>query len=122
QRSNIPRIQASLDIIDDAPTVYDLGHFSPISIGVSTYGSPTSLSVDFDANDDWVNTDGAALLVFTSRSKNPSINFFKGPYRLAGVIEGSSTNPPTSPATITAAFPIHDNEKVFTRVAATQAD
>jgi len=119
-RSNVPRIQASYDRIDDGPTNYDLGSFTSPS-GVATV-SPSQLALTFDNTDDWANEDDAVMLCYLSGGQNPTINYFKGPYRLAGGVEGDSVTPPTSPATITAPFTWASGQKVFFKVTVTRAD
>lgn len=119
-RSNVPRIQAGLPIVDDAPTVFDLGSFS--MPGPLTATAPTGLSLPFTNADDWANEDDAAMLIYVSRPQNPSVNFFKGPYRLAGSILGDGTTPPASPAVLVAPFPLNAGQKVFLQGRVTRAD
>jgi hypothetical protein len=81
----------------------------------SATASTNVLSVTFDDTEDWCDTDGAAMLVYSSRGTNESINYFKGPYRLAGVIEGDSVSPPTSPESITGAFGFDADQRVHVK-------
>jgi hypothetical protein len=103
-RCNVPRIQNSLPIVDDAPIINDLGTFTPPTATVVALG--TTMSLAFDNTDDWANEDDSAMLVYTAAAQNASKLFFIGPYRLAGIIPGDGTTPPTSPATITLPSPI----------------
>jgi hypothetical protein len=119
-RSNVPRLQAGLTRVDDGPTVYNLGDFTLPTIASIT--APTALSLGFTTGDDWVSEDGAAMLVFGSRGQNASINYFKGPYRFAGSIDGDSGTPPTSPAAITLPFVLTAGQKGFIKYAVTRAD
>jgi hypothetical protein len=111
-RSNIPRLQAGLDRVDDAPTIFDLGEFTAPAFGTVSESGGTA-GVTFDNTDAWANEDGAAMLVSISRPQNPSINYFKGPYRYAGMIEGDSGTPPTSPASLTLPFAVAEGQRVF---------
>lgn len=120
QRSNVPRLQAGLPRVDDAPTIFDLGDFTTPTLTVAVLA--TALQVSFDNSDAWANEDDSAMLVYGSRPVNASIAFFKGPYRLAGTIDGDSTTPPTSPATLTNPFPFVAGQRVFTQFRVSRAD
>lgn len=101
--SNIPRLQAGLDAVLNRPPFNNFGP-SPV-VGVDSISAASQeLDLDFSDVDGWDDEDGSALLVYLSRPQSPSISYFKGPYRLAGVIEGDSTTAPTSPATIDLPF------------------
>ena len=119
-RSNVPRVQAGFARVDDGPVSFNLGEFTDISIAI--VGGGALVSVTFEDTDAWVNEDDAALLVLTSREKAPTINFFKGPYRLAGSVDGSSTVPPTSPQDLTSDFTYTTGNKGFAQVRVTRAD
>lgn len=118
-RTNVPVIQAGFAIVDAAPTIFNLGTFTePI------YSNPTSLliSTAFDNTDAWANEDDSQMLLYASRPQNPTINFFKGPYRFFSAVEGNGTTPPTSPAVDTAPFVIAPNQKIFTYARVVRAD
>lgn len=120
-RSNVPRIQVGLPIVDDAPTTFDLGSFTPPTV-TFTAADPYTVDVGFDDTDTWANEDDAAMLVYLSRQQNPGIEFFKGPYRFGDRIDGNSTTPPTSPATIASLFPGVADNRAFAQVRVTRAD
>ncbi len=114
-RTNVPALQAGLARVDAAPTVFNIGDFTNPSI-VSITAATNILSLAFTAADAWANETGSAMLVYTSRAQNPTINFFKGPYRLAGAILGDDTTAPTSPAAITLAFNAEVGQRIFIKV------
>lgn len=121
QRSNIPRLQAGLPRVDAAPTIFDLGDYtSPFFDAPSE--AAQDLVINFDVVDSWVGEDDSAMLIFGSRGNNTSINYFKGPYRLAGPILGDAAIPPTSPATIASPFVFSDGQALFVRANVTRAD
>ena len=124
QRCNVPLLQtgqAGGVIIDVAPTIYNLGDYTAPS--VQTVSETTQqLLLNFETTDAWVGEDGSDMLVFISRPKNPSINYFKGPYRYAGAVEGDSITPPTSPATLNCPFPVLEAQRLFIRVAVLRSD
>lgn len=121
QRSNVPRLQFTLPRVDDAPTIFDLGNYTPPTFGILSEAAQT-IDLSFDVLDAWVNEDDAALLIYTSRAVNASINYFKGPYRLVNAILGDLALPPTSPFTTNLAFPYVEGQKVFFRVDVTRVD
>lgn len=119
-RSNVPRIQAGLPRVDTAPSIFNLGDFTSPSFEASE--ATQQLSVTFEDTDDWVNEDDAAMIIGTARPQGLAINFFKGPYRYSGTIDGDGTTPPTSPALVAVAFPFVQNQKVFTHARVSRAD
>lgn len=120
-RSNVPRLQAGLDRVDDGPTTYNLGEFTNPTID-AVDATADEIDVAFTAGDDWVGEDGAALLVLCSRPQNPGINYFTGPYRFADSIDGDSGTPPTSPASLTLPFVVAAGQKIFAQFRVTRAD
>ena len=123
-RSNLPRLHADtpkLPVIDTAPELFDLGTFK--LIGPFIYNkNENTLHVFYDQADEWVGTDGAALLVYASAPQPTTVNFFKGPYRFAGSVLGNLPRP-QSPFTLDMPFPTEEgNDRVFVRARVTQAD
>ena len=106
--------------MDIAPDVFNLGSFTAIT--ASAIAVVNTVSIGFENTDDWANETGGAMLVYTARPQNPSINFFKGPYRFAALIAGDDTTPPTSPEALTAAFAFEAGQKIFGRVQVTDVD
>lgn len=119
-RSNIPRIQGGDPRVDAAPTVFNLGPFTNPDIASMT--APSALSLTFDPADAWANEDDAAMMVYGSAGRNQTINYFTGPYRFAGKIDGDGTTPPTSPAAITIPFVLAADQRAFIYVRVTRAD
>ena len=119
-RSNVPRLQAGMSQIDDAPTTFNLGDFTTPVLG-DIDASDDDVDINFTNTDGWAISVGGGMLVYASRPQNASINYFKGPYRFAGVILGAAT-PPTSPATIDLPFPVALGNRVFFQFRVTQVD
>ena len=119
-RSNVPRLVAGLAVVNDAPTTFNLGDFSnPVFAAPDV--SAANVSVAFTNTDTWASEVGSAMLVFSSRGQNPSINYFKGPYQYAGRINGAGT-PPTTPQSITIPTTFAAGQRVFFRVVVSRAD
>jgi len=118
-RSNLPRLQAGMTRIDAAPTIFDLGDFTEPTLSIT---APATGSMAFNIADDWPGEDDSAMLVYTSRPVNPTVNFFKGPYRFAAALLGDTAIPLTTPQALTAAFVSVAGQRVFYHVRVTRAD
>lgn len=119
-RCNTARVQAGLSRIDNGPTVFSLDSLSPVSVIADA--SANGLTVAFEATDAWVDEDDAAMLVYGSDQKSPTINFFKGPYRFGDAELGDSTIAPTSPFALINPFALSLGNHQFTRVLSVRAD
>lgn len=119
-RGNVPRINAGDAIIDDAPTVYNVGEFTPPTFAAPDASAGT-VSVAFEDSDEWASEVGSFMYIYASAPQSPSINYFKGPYRLAGKIVGASS-PPSSPQLITLPFPVAVSQKVFFKANVSRLD
>lgn len=120
-RCNTARVQAGLDPVDDGPTVFSLDSLSPVTITPSA--AADLYTIDFVDTDAWVNEDDAGLLIFGSRELADTINFFKGPYRRQGIIEGDSVTPPTTPdVSINSVFALTEGNVIYNRALSVRAD
>ncbi len=120
-RSNVPRLQAGLPRVDQGPAVFNLGPFT--NPGFETFVAATNtFDVTFTDTDAWANEDDSAMIILASRPQNPSVNFFKGPYRFAGLVAGATALPPTSPETISAPFNIEVGQRIFVQARVSRAD
>ncbi len=120
-RSNVSRIQAGSAIVDTAPIIQNLGEYTNPNI-VSVTAATGIASVSFEETDAWCDESGSSMLCYAGRAQSATINFFKGPYRYAGAIEGDDTVPPTSPLPITLPFPIAVGQQAFMRFVVTRVD
>lgn len=113
-RSNAPRHQIGLAVIDQAPSVFDLGTHGGVTV---TIDATTGIDVAFNAADDWNIADGG-LLIQIGMPVNPTVNYYNGPWRQSvGIIAVD-----TSPATIPNVFPVIAGNRQFLRIRASQAD
>lgn len=129
--ANTPRLQAIAKLaftgarVDAGPTTFDRGSFTTPA---TAYVQATGYQMTFDNTDAWANEDGAVMLIYQGAPQDSSVNFFKGPYRLIGIIEGDSVTPPTSPFTISAAnvaangYAITTGQNIWTAIAVSRAD
>jgi hypothetical protein len=120
-RSNVPRLQAALPRVDTAPFAQNLGTFTAPTFD-NALAATDVFDVTFDNSDPWANEDDSAMLILASRPKNATVNFFKGPYRFAGLIAGDAITPPTSPATLTNPFNFEVGQRIFVQARVSRAD
>lgn len=120
-RSNVPRMQSPLPRVDTAPLIFNLGDYSAPSFNTLSEATQDVTTV-FSGTDEWVSETQAALIFYSSRAQNPSINYFKGPYRLADRILGSQPAPPVPPVQLSVAFPFVVGQRIFFRYNVTRAD
>jgi len=124
-RANVSRLQANNQLalspglaeVSDAPTVFMLPTIGSVPVSFSSAGTGTA-AVVFDDTQAWVNDADNALLIYEGRPRSASRKFFKGPYRLLGVIRGDATTPPTSPTNISnvdSAYPVTAGQVVKAR-------
>lgn len=107
----------TVDQWDTAPAINDLGTFTAPTF--TPDASAGNVAVAFTDTDAWANATNGALLIKCSRMQNPSVNFFKSPFRFMGAVLGNTITPPTSPATITGIFtPWTAGQKLFFEVRA----
>jgi hypothetical protein len=127
-RLNGPRLQvnlatgvATLPILLVAPTEFSLCTFTGagVTLNVGPAGTPDSIELTDLNADDW-NIGGGYILIYASRQVAPTINFFKGPYRLAGLATGAST--PITSANVPNPFDFTEGNKAFIRMMALAPD
>lgn len=120
-RTNACLLYNDEEIIEDAPTDFSLAEQdSTLTITVSE--ADQEVSIAFDDTMDWASEDGAFLLLYVSRPQNPTVNFFKGPYKIAAKLEGASAVPLTSPQVAAVPFAVTAGQKVFAQARILRAD
>lgn len=120
-RSALAAIYNGIDVVTDAPVEYALPPQDETFAIVASEATQT-VAVTFDEGAAWVGEDDAYMLIYTSRPQNPTVNFFKGPYQLAGSIAGNSSTPPTTGATVNSPFTFAAGQKLFAQARIMRAD
>jgi len=120
-RSALSCLYNDLSYVADGPTEMALPEQDE-TISISASAASGEITVTFDESSAWCNETGSHLLVYASRGKSPTVNFFKGPYRTAGVLDGDDTTAITSPQTVTAPFTLTEGQKVFCQFRILRAD
>lgn len=122
-RSNVARVQAGEDAVITAPGIFNLGVFTRANALNATEAAQT-IDIGFAPTlpeDPWLSQTGSFLLAYVSRPQNPSVLFFKGPYRFAGSLQGDVV-PPTAPFVVNVPFAFVEGQRVFTKSVVTLAD
>ncbi len=120
-RSNVPRLVASLSIVDDAPGRFDLGTYTPVS-NPAILLSRNQVSFRINTSDAWATEIGAALLVFIAAGRSLAVNFFRGPYRFAAPVLGRVAPLPTPTQLIVSPFTIVPGTRIYWRVQLSRLD
>lgn len=120
-RSNISRLQAGAAIVDAGPTIFEIPDADPTFV-VSGSEATQMLSFVFDNTLNWANEAGGHLIKFQGSPQNPQRNFFAGPWRLLGAIDGAVETPPTSPDEEPVAFAIAETQRQWVYGRISRAD
>lgn len=114
---------AALDAIVTTPPAIFVD--TALVLPVPTATAPNTLSVAFTNTDEWATAVGGHLYSYVGRPQSAGVNFYAGPYRFLGAIDGA-VSPPTSPQGFT--FDVLDygvmtaGQKLFWRFVAVSAD
>lgn len=120
-RTNAALLYNNESIIADAPTDFSLAE-QDATLSITVSEATQLISVAFDDSLVWCDEVDSHLLIYASRPQNPTVNFFKGPYRIAGKISGDATTPPSSPQTLAVPFAVVAGQKVFVQARIVRAD
>lgn len=113
-RSNVFSKLVQGMFFDEGPTLFGLPEVTACSIAVVAPGA--NVSVTFDNTDDWAGQGDAFLAVFLGAPQSPTINFFKGPYKLIGGFSGAVV-PPVSPQNVANGYYVFTaGQRVFARI------
>lgn len=119
-RCNVPRGNPFQNAVDDGPVIFNHGGFSTPT--VETIQFVDLILVLFTGDDEWMDEDGAFMLVQVSDGQSVGTNFFAGPFRFSGRIVGSSTDPPSVGDNLFDPFVPHALGPRWARVRVTRAD
>lgn len=113
-RSNTSRVQIGLATRNEAPTIFNLGSYTAPTLSNATAAIQT-VDVNFfvgPTTDPWATQVGSFLMVYIARPQNSGIEYFTGPYRFAGSVQGDPV-PPVTPLTVGSPFPFVVGQKIF---------
>lgn len=112
--SYVVRVQANVSVPAFGPISYERPP-GDLMLGVTCSAATGELSVSFNPALKWASENGGAMSVAVSNPLNPTVNFYKAPFRFAGSILGDGTTPPTSPAAISVGTPVVPGQKLIVR-------
>jgi len=120
-RSNAALLRAADTLVEDGPVVLALPEKDP-TIVFSASEATQNMSVSFNNALEWANEANGHLYICQGRPQLATRNFYNGPWRYAGAVDGSSPVPPPSPATIASVFPIAQGQNLWIRGRIIRAD
>lgn len=120
-RSNVFLARNGLSLIDDGPTTFELPEADP-TFAIAGSEASQELTITFDDTFDWCDEDEAYMLIYQGQPQNPQRNFFNGPWRALGLLEGDNTTPITSPQTIAVDFAITEGQRQWAYARIARAD
>lgn len=117
-RSNTPRLQAGEAAVDAGPVIFELPDKDP-TFAITASEATQDISFTFDNTLAWANEAGGHLFKYQGRPQNAQRNFFAGPWRHIGTIDGDAVTAPTSPDTEAAVFAFAEGQRqwVYARIA-----
>lgn len=96
-RSNSIRKRVGHTILDAAPVVFEIPQQDP-TYAISVVAATKTMSHVFDNTMAWANEDDGWMYLFCGQPQNKQRQFFGGPWKLTGAIDGDSIAAPASPA------------------------
>jgi len=120
-RSNMLLQQSGLTLIDDGPVIFELPAADPTFAITASEGTQT-ISYTFDNTLLWANEVGGYMFKFQGQPQNAQRNFFDGPWRLHGKIDGAGTPPSSPDAQASPPFAIAELQHLFCYVRILRAD
>lgn len=118
-RCNGPRLQSTIDAIDDAPTIFNIAE-ADTELAASASEATQQITVSGDPDHPWINEADAWCFVSMGIPQNASIKFFGGPWRLISALPGAG--PPPWPALIAAAWPFAEGQRIWVRTRIARGD
>lgn len=123
-RANVPRIQAGVGAVprvDQAPTILTSPSMESLTLAILNVVDDTCL-VYVPPDQSWLNQPGGALLFYASPPRPLTVNFYRGPYKLAGTLAGQPLGPSYTPFIFSLPLPAAVNQRVFVRARQVRAD
>lgn len=120
-RSNVITYAMLSTKVDAGPTIFELPEKDP-AIAVVPVEHDNNIRLTFDDTMEWVDEDGAALLIFQGRPQNPQRNFYGGPYLGMKDKAGDSGAPKTSPESFGFLIKCSEGQRVWVKFHIRRAD
>ncbi len=119
-RTNAALLYQDKAIIEAAPTEFSVGEQDP-TLAVAGTADDQKIQVTFDDGLAWAGEVGGYMLLQMGLPQNPSVNFFKGPWKTIGNIPGAA-EAPSSPQEFASAYTIAAGQRIFLQARIIRAD
>lgn len=120
-RSNMWLLDLGGTLVDDGPTIFSLPEKDG-TIAITASEATQAVTIAFNDAADWGGEDDAYLVVLFGSPQNPQRNYFKGPWRGIGHLDGVTETPITSPLPVTNVFIMTELQRVWCRFRILRAD
>lgn len=120
-RSNAMLARLGLTTVDAGPVIFELPAKDP-AFAVTATEAPQEISIAFDNTMDWSTENDAMMYIFLGQPQNPQRNFFGGPWRANGRINGIDPAGAVTPWTSPPAFALAEGQRVWTYARILRAD
>ncbi len=115
------RLQNDLPVVSIGPATLSL----PVpdsDMSASASVATQLLTINFTDSLTWTGENSAGMQIRMGTPVPETRNFFNGPYRIAGTLEGSASSAISSPQTLPVPFEVQLGQKVFVQGTITRAD
>lgn len=119
-RGNSLRLRFAGSVIEAGPAVLTLPPTDPTFLITASVATQL-FSVTFDNTQDWAGEVGGYMMFFQGRPQVVTRNFFAGPWKYAGQIDGAVV-PPVSPAPVACVMPLVLGQHVWLAARIMRAD
>lgn len=114
-KSNVVAMNINAPEILDAPVLFTLPGEDPDYTSEVDTGTEL-ITITFDDTRPWAAEDNGFMVVQMGIPVSQGIDFFDGPWRHAGFLEGNQAIPITSPLSdVSVPFPVANGQKIYTR-------
>jgi len=121
-KSNIALVNGGKAIVATAPIVMELPG-EDTSFAATVDAGTGLITLTFDDTKEWLDEDEAQLIIQMGLPRAPGVNFFGGPWRHVGTLDGDSVSAVTSPdSTLSVPYSVGDGQKVWIRAKIQRAD
>lgn len=111
-RSNSILKRLALTVVDDGPEEIALPEKDP-TFTISISAATQNIAMTIDNTLEWGNETGGYLFVFEGVPQLHTRNFFGGPWRYSGKVDGKDGQPPTGNPIISSVFTGIEGQKVW---------
>jgi len=119
-RQHVSRYQTGQTPITVGPSTMGLSGLNDLA--VAQHLAQDAYDVSYDPASEWAITTGGYMAVYQSPPKSPTVNFYKGPFKFAGVLPGSTGAPPASPFFVGSLYALVSGQRYFLRVIAVDSE